>query len=66
MSTEETMLLPQQMTYTGSTGLRLVAEAWGTPDAPPVAENTSERPPAVQVPKQALSLPFNPSVRAWP
>lgn len=36
MPTEETMLLPQQVTYTGSTGLRLVGDAWGSPDAPPV------------------------------
>jgi len=34
MSTEETMLLPQQVTYTGSTGLRLVGDSWGAPDAP--------------------------------
>ncbi|MGE0684730.1 MAG: alpha/beta fold hydrolase [Candidatus Binatia bacterium] len=36
MPTEETMLLPQRVTYTGSTGLRLVGDAWGSPDAPPV------------------------------
>jgi pimeloyl-ACP methyl ester carboxylesterase len=36
MSTEETMLLPQQVTYMGSTGLRLVGDAWGAPEAPPV------------------------------
>ena len=36
MATEETMLLPQRVTYTGSTGLRLVGDAWGPADAPPV------------------------------
>ena len=36
MATEETMLLPQQVTYTGSTGLRLIGDAWGPADAPPV------------------------------
>jgi len=36
MSTEETTLLPQQVTYTGSTGLRLIGDAWGPADAPPV------------------------------
>jgi pimeloyl-ACP methyl ester carboxylesterase len=36
MATEETMLLPQRVTYTGSTGLRLVGDAWGSADAPPV------------------------------
>lgn len=36
MSTEETMLLPQRVTYSGHTGLRLVGDAWGSMDAPPV------------------------------
>jgi non-heme chloroperoxidase len=36
MATEETMLLPQRVTYTGSTGLRLVGDAWGPADATPV------------------------------
>lgn len=36
MPTEETSLLPQRVTYIGSTGLRLVGDAWGTPEAPPV------------------------------
>ncbi len=36
MPTEETSLLPQRVTYTGSTGLRLVGDAWGAPEAPPV------------------------------
>lgn len=36
MATEETMLLPQHVTYIGSTGLRLTGDAWGSEDAPPV------------------------------
>src|SRR5260221_14721671 len=36
MSTEGTRLFPKQVTSTGSTELRLVGDAWGAPDAPPV------------------------------
>ncbi len=36
MSTEETMLLPQRVTYSGHTGLRIIGDAWGSTDAPPV------------------------------
>jgi pimeloyl-ACP methyl ester carboxylesterase len=36
MSTEETTLLPQRVIYSGHTGLRLIGDAWGSPDAPPV------------------------------
>ncbi len=36
MSMEETMLLPQPVTYSGHSGLRLVGDAWGATDAPPV------------------------------